>query len=443
VLKESELFEPSQPLYGKQAELFAGRTEALERAVLASLEAHSLVMLYGDLGIGKSSAARQLYMILNQDEYAKRRYPTLTSHVWDTRPRHLVPIWFSCRDYDDMDGVLRAICFSQAQDANDTLAKLFPGFPEKTRKWLIDAALEAKLGVVGASVKAQRTEDQSSQDIAQARDEYLKSVRGIDVFLHLLAKLQEEDPLADVVIILDDFERLMDKSDFPAIFLRADSVRFVLVGIAENPAELVEHNQSLERHLVDRQIRIERLDEQEVSWIFENASSLALKHQGVKKLTFTDAFVREVAGISGGLPMIVQYYGRKALRVSKALLKLNNDAVTIDTDAIPLIEADFFDISKGVEPNLIARIQEGVGQSVARPRVLRAIADRFESWFDLGQVRRIPDLATVSKIEDHLDKLVDARVLAKSDETGRYRFWTPTCRMLCRRVPERNAMPGF
>jgi Cdc6-like AAA superfamily ATPase len=437
MLREHEIFEPGQPLYGTQARLFSGRVDTLERALQAALEPHSLTMIYGDLGIGKSSAARQLYMVLEGDGFARQRYPQFAESVRSFLPKYFLPMWFSCRGFRNMDSVLRALCFNQGDDANDSFAKIRPEFTLKTQKWMIETAIEAKLGGFGGSLKLKETKNNEGA-IAKAREAYFDTVSGLDIFLHLLTKWHESDGDGEIVIFLDDFERLEDRSEFPTVFLRSIKVRFVLIGISETPTELIDHNKSLERHLIDRHIKIERLNNTEVSWIFDNASQIAARQARSAKLSFTKNFTDEVAQISGGLPMIVQYYGRKSLRVSRALSRLPREEVKIDSDVIDIIEGDFFDPTKGVEPNLINKIHDAIGQSVSRPRVMRSAAERYESWFTLDQIRRVPELVKVSGIEAHLDKIVNAGILVKSAESGRFRFVTPTCRMLCRRIPEKK-----
>jgi hypothetical protein len=335
---------------------------------------------------------------------------------------------------------LVALLSESGADRNVTLADAYPDILNEQEKSSVKQTFKVATGLI----EYQREYAQGSdKDEIRSHIAKVREASGDDVktlFSRVIKRIYEkQSQKSELVIFLDDFEKIQVKEGISSYLLSLHGVRFVIVGIAESPNELVDQNESIDRHLVDRQIMVKPLSIDEVAKVFRIAENAVARDRDYKSLTFDQAFIEQVYDISQGQPLVVQFYGHSACVKRNVLELLPSYDVRIDVSAVGEVEKGFFSESGGeVQPSAVKNITEAIGNSINRAAVVRKAARRFATWFSVGHLRDILDKNQRINLDQHLDRLVQHKVLLRNDhDPDRYQFVTPTTRMLCRRLPDK------
>ena len=435
MLTESQLFQPADPLDLTKGSLFVGRENLLEDCIRVLSEDNSFCVLYGDLAIGKSSLAWRLF---EQFERPNSNFSFFELIGSSQGKGKYIPLWLSCRNQLNLDTVLLSLLDESGQDRNRTLLDVYPDLLKPEERTSVKDSLKIATGFLTYEAKFEGAEgeDRLLDSIKEVRASITETASS--VFSKVVKRALESDPeRRELVIFFDDFEKIRIKEEISSFLLSLNGVRFVLVGIAELPSELVDQNESIERHLTNRQFRVDPLTDVEVAEIFSRAEALAASDKDLYNLRFDSKFVQAVWEISLGQPLVAQYYGYNVCVKRRVLSRLSKAPVTVGFEDIEFVERNFFSEEEDSPlPGAIKRIKEGIGSGVNRPRITRRAARRFGGWFTLAKLRSILDENQRRGLEDHLDRLVDHKVLIRSStNSDRYQFSTPTMRMLCRRIP--------
>ena len=348
-------------------ERFAGRGPQV-RELADSLSAiGSTPLIYGDRGLGKSSLALQIRRIAMGDV-------GLLTHLKAERlalpdERQYLTFFVTCTDATrTFPDLLQALVNAAESVENAPSAGAGPDASE-----LVDRTTRRKLTIKIfelESTKKYKTESQrlSYQDLNLEE----KLVQLCDLLIAAYGQ--------PVLFIIDELDRMRD-TDGLASFLKAVSgqmLKFVLVGIASNVADLLADHQSLERHLVP--VRVPLMTKVELGQIVTKAQS-HLAEQGVS-LRFTDRAILHLAAVASGFPWFVHVLGQQAL-------------VDADLRGDEVIDAG--DVSRSIELIVANRFaqqfadmyQTAVRDSMNRELTLRAFAEWSDADIPTGEVYRL------------------------------------------------------
>ncbi|MES2737268.1 MAG: ATP-binding protein [Verrucomicrobiota bacterium] len=235
-------FTPSAPI--NKLDLFAGRSEQIQRLFGACSQPGQHVILYGERGVGKTSLARIIMEVLTRANYTLPKCGTVNCDSGDS----FASIWHKA---------LREIVISTPR----------PGF-----------------GFNQTIDPSESTLDDALPDEVSPDD-----VRAV------LSALR-----TPAVIVIDELDRLKDSQ---ARVLLADtiktlsdhlsSVTVVLIGVASSVTELVAEHQSIDRALV--QIHMPRMSPTELGDIIKKGEQMA-------HITFENEAKAMIIGLSKGLP---------------------------------------------------------------------------------------------------------------------------------------------
>ncbi len=183
-----------------------------------------------------------------------------------------------------------------------------------------------------------------------------------------------------VLFVIDELDRMADTTGL-ASFLKASSsaaLKFMLVGIASNVADLLADHQSLERRLVP--VRVPLMKPGELGQIVVKAQNY-LSAQGIG-IGFSERAVLGLARIASGFPWFVHVLGQQAL---------------VDADERGDFEIRSGDVSRAVGSIVDNRFaqqfadmyQTAVRDSPNREMTLRVFAEWHDADIPTGEIYRL------------------------------------------------------
>jgi hypothetical protein len=122
----------------------------------------------------------------------------------------------------------------------------------------------------------------------------------------LISRAYDEQPL---VLIIDEFDRVVDKRGFAGMIKNDRFVTFIIVGTAVDVRPLIQEHASVQRQLAGGQVRVHPLKPAEVNAILRVEETRAA---GAFK--FGPSAVASIVNSSRGFPFYVHLFGRYALR---------------------------------------------------------------------------------------------------------------------------------
>ncbi|HZB24323.1 MAG TPA: ATP-binding protein [Gaiellaceae bacterium] len=271
----SEAFRPAAPIERKA--LFSGRTAQLGDLFAVADQPGQHALVYGERGVGKTS----LVVVAGQ-----------TLAAADVRIARA-----TCDRSDDFESV-----WTKALDEMQyTMSRPGIGFGGQTR--------EARVGG-GKLLRA----DAAPHDVLRALEALTGQGRAM-VFIDEFDRLAVSEAR---LLFADTIKTLSD---------RLPNVTVVLVGVADDAAELIEEHRSIERAL--RTIHMPRMSHGELSQIVERGIAEA-------RLTIEPDAVAEIATLADGFPHYAHLLGQESGRVALEDLRAHvtpDDVRTAASDA--------------------------------------------------------------------------------------------------------------
>jgi len=217
---------------------------------------------------------------------------------------------------------------------------------------------QLRLGIVSLGGKMQ-TETQSAPAVGQHEIE--------TVFLNVVSSLASQRlAKSGLLFVIDEFDQIRDPSGF-AGFLKsmatnAPSVKFCVVGVAQDIQNLMKEHASADRLFAGSIITLPGMSESELTEIVDIAETAV--HGAI---TFTQDAKRSISQLAQGHPYMVHLIGRYALREAN-----KQGRSEIDVGAVSEALKSIAD--RGADPVLEGRYKKAVAASPQREAVLRAMA---------------------------------------------------------------------
>lgn len=332
--------------------LFAGRKKEIRALVQALHSQGACPVIYGERGLGKSSLALQGEWIAAGDTQLLEQYGMLGWAFTETE--HLLPVYLNCADdtHNTIDVLQRAI------NALSTAATL--GSPPSVRMTERTETLKVSLLKVFEAEEVNKfVQEPGAHSIA--------NVTQGEILIELANKIAS-DTGHPVLIIIDELDRVDDTSGLGAFIKTASSpsLRFLLVGIAQNLSELLADHLSIERSCVP--IPVPRMTSSELRSITERAEAyLRAVPDPRYRIVFSGEAKEALAEISDGFPWFVHVLGQDALT---ATLDRSGRSVSV-----PDIQQAVRDLANNRFAQQFSDLyRQAVRESPQREAVLRAFA---------------------------------------------------------------------
>jgi Cdc6-like AAA superfamily ATPase len=353
----------SQPVIDRTS--FAGRHDALAQLIAAIEQQRVHVVIYGERGIGKTSLA----------------------HVFaeTAREARYLVLYGSCGTEAEFSSMFRAFA---ARIPRLYHSSVLPNSPEAERGDHLDVMLEEEFG---------------PRQLA-------------DVFSEITG--------TRVIIILDEYDRVLDKSfrrDVAELIKnlsdRAARVQLVLTGVAQNLDELIGYAPSIRRNIVGLPMRpLSKSEVRDVIAIGENAADLRYSPESVSMIT----------AMAGGSPYLVRLLAHQA-----GLVALTERRSIVDENhgraAVERVLTDW-------NASLPRRVQASLGRDEARAQWPLLIAaaragSTADGYFGVDDViTEMPGTQLPAMVERDLRRFAHPHDLLEvhdSDGEVRFRFRYP------------------
>lgn len=172
-----------------------------------------------------------------------------------------------------------------------------------------------------------------------------------------------------ILLVIDELDRLADKSGLASAIraLTSDRVKFLLVGIAHDWADLLDDHASLARQL--RPVRVPRMRRPELVEIIDLAK--AALDEADARFRFNDDARERIVKIAGGYPWFVHVLGQGAL-----ILTAENGHSVVDGAAVAAVLREF--VNNAYAEQFHQAYAKAVGRSPQREILLRSLASSSE-----------------------------------------------------------------
>lgn len=376
-------------------ERFAGRVPQLRQALRALRVARASFLIYGHRGVGKTSFAKQLQII------AAGKYDLVDA--------------LGLQEEIPAAGFIHPTAYFSCND-------LIPDVPSLLQAMLTDTDRIHGLGRhLEDTILAQRTTGNTSDvggnllgigaKTVDTATEQRVPLRGspVDLFRQLTLEIVDQHDNRPLVIVIDELERLQNKSGLASLIKSFTHLRFVLVGIAEHFHELLTDHASVERQLSEGVIRLLPMTTDELREIFTKAQRL-LGH----RLVYEADAIDEIISMANGFPYFVHFIGREA-----GLVAIDRGSQIVACDDVANA------IGQIVATKRAARYEhmflDSVRSSTHMEIVLRAFANAAGEEIHTGDVYPLCKAEGVTNASQYVGGLTRSKVLIKTRDAY-YRF---------------------
>lgn len=196
----------------------------------------------------------------------------------------------------------------------------------------------------------------------------------------VLSNISRKNPETDLIIFLDEVDRLPSKAGLGSLIKNTSGVRFALIGVADNVNDLVEDHPSVNRKLMGATFEVPTLLPGEIEWIFKRAEQMS---KG--EISFSSQFMAMAIEYSAGFPFLAQLFGFHAVKHALARGDAYQYPLRIDEQdldkAIDEVKA-FYLTSLSVKQNAI----EEATDNLTRASILRLLWQK-NVWMSVEQIR--------------------------------------------------------
>ena len=312
IKKIDNAFSPAQEI--SKPELFVGRKEELKSGMLALNNSGSFLSIYGLRGVGKSSIAHQISIIASGNEILPRALG-LKKYIPNKGFKYIT-YYIKCDKFiANVFDLIKRILFGD--DINPSLFSLTKSGERKLDSFKKVVEMQGSIGIAGNKLATKGQEEELfktyiSDDIVQQ-------------FKQILGTIQKDNQSrSGILIIIDEFDTLRDKSGFSSIIKTCSSsfVKFGVVGIANTITELVEDHASIGRQI--EPIEINRMPEYELLEILTKAEYLV-----DREIVFDEHAKNIIVKRAEGFPYFVHLLGRESM-----IIAFERNQKTIDSNVI-------------------------------------------------------------------------------------------------------------
>ncbi|WP_291862609.1 ATP-binding protein [Marinilabilia sp.] len=347
----SNAFIPAREI--DDSEKFAGRSSYIQNAFFALNSKGNNIAIVGARGIGKSSLSRQIINLSQGDNSLLEKLEIF---------------------YDDsLDYLsLYIACGNKVKTIDDLLIRLLTR-RDCLLEWVYDIpAAKKELDKLsgGFDVKVLKAGAEHSGELT---NESVIKTHEVDViFENIIKQLNDIEIAKDgILIVIDEFDQIENPEGFAKLLkslaTNSPSVKFCVVGVAQDLQNLLKEHGSTDRLFADSVINLPSMSDIELDEIISNAEG------SIKKfITFDEGARKKMIELANGHPYLIHLIGKQALKTAYL-----NNIQKIDHD---YIESTLKEIAeKETDPVLEGRFKKAVASSYQREAVLRAMAQSVKS----------------------------------------------------------------
>ncbi|MGD0405682.1 MAG: hypothetical protein ABSB10_03430 [Candidatus Bathyarchaeia archaeon] len=271
-------------------DLFSGRKEEIIQGLYALRSEGASICIYGKRGVGKSSIAKQLRLVASG-------LPDLTDLIkrpdlFDPTVFNFPSVYFYCDDtIKDADDLFRKILADR--DSLNGICQYNDGIILKKTK--TKTTKTAKLAC--RLLEAAATDEQETENIVAGLD-------SVSAFKSVTAEIVDSANTDNMVVVIDEFERVSSKIGIASIIKTCPHVKFILVGISEDLRLLISDHESVSRHFAEGTIKLNPMTVEMLIEILKRAEAK------IKEIKFEEQVIAKIVELANGYPHWVHLMGK-------------------------------------------------------------------------------------------------------------------------------------
>lgn len=379
-------------------ELFCGRKEEIVQGLHALRSQGASVCIYGKRGVGKSSIAKQLRLVASG-------YPTLTDMIghpelFDQDLFCMPSVYFYCDDtIENANDLFRKLLSDR--DSLDGIARYNDGIILRRTKEKKSRTARLTFNLLQAA----ETDECEIENIVAELDP-------VSAFKAVTSEIVDCANSTNIVVVIDEFERISSKMGIASILRTCPQVKFILVGVSQDLRSLIADHESVSRQLAEGTIKINPMTSEMLVEILKRAEALI---QGIR---FADEVITQIVVMSDGYPHWVHLLGRwsciDAIEHNDKIVKIPNLLRAIErlVKNEPLQEELYMYITEGDKTNeLILKILSLEKQEKINPQEIYNAAKSYGISYGAwrGFIARLIDNNILAKIENNFTFFKDTR----------------------------------
>lgn len=272
-------------------EQFVGRQDEIRRGMGALRSDGASIVIFGFAGVGKTSLAMQLAHIASGGQGALIRKLGLETY----RPPGgfaMPVVYYACRRDVDVD--LRSTTLSLLLDCSGRFSLGSLLAEDRIRLALETPAGRQVLAQLDKVRKLGRCEEAANH--------------AEHTFANLCSQIAQACGQRAVVVVIDEFNVIGDKTGFASQIKNRHDICFVLVGTGPDVRVLMKEHESVPRQIVEGQIRVHPMKRDEVATLLK-----VEEVRGGRRFRFNADAVDGIVSASHGFPFFVHFFGRYSL----------------------------------------------------------------------------------------------------------------------------------
>jgi len=318
-------------------ELFCGRKEEIVQGLHALRSQGASVCIYGKRGVGKSSIAKQLRLVASG-------YPTLTDMIGHPELFYqdlfcMPSVYFYCDDtIENANDLFRKLLSDR--DSLDGIARYNDGIILRKTKEKKSRTARLTFNLLQAA----KTDECEIENIVAELDP-------VSAFKAVTSEIVDCANSTNIVVVIDEFERVSNKIGIASILRTCPQVKFILVGVSDDLRSLIADHESISRQLTEGSIKINPMTSEMLVEILKRAEAL------IQGTTFEDDVIVHIVAMSDGYPHWVHLLGKwsciDAIERNEKVVGMGNLLRAIErlVKNEPLHEELYMEVTKGDKTN--------------------------------------------------------------------------------------------
>lgn len=367
--KIQNAFSPSKEI--SNPEYFVGRHDEIKNSILALSENGSFIAVHGLRGVGKSSIAKQIKLIAEGNKLLAKSL-NLDRFI-PAKGFDYLTLYMSCDSFTkNTSDLLKRIIFG---DNNSEGLLSFTSAGDKRIDNIKDSfKAGGSAGLFGLKLEAGGQEDITYKTILT--DDLIQQ------FKQLLGTVKKDNQdKTGLLIIIDEFDTLKDKSDFGSLIKTCSDeyIKFAVSGIANTVTELIEGHASIGRQI--NPVYINKMPQEEMKGILKRA-----EHFISNKIVFENDAAEEITKSAEGFPYFVHLIGKQAF------LK------AFEFGKSKVLLSDILEIKSDISKGRLSTIYEEIYHSAVKESPQRELLLKFFAEDDNDEIFSEPVYASTKDL---------------------------------------------
>lgn len=312
--KICDIFQPKVAIRDDHSDVFIGQADHIQRLIDGIQTTGAASCVIGERGIGKTSLAWQVMKILRGDQTLMKQNNIELSFEL----REFSCLWVETEKvHTNIEGLLIALLSRPQEHSTRKDITLVSEYGQIVKEDMADEFMKGILRPDELRTYRQAINDPT--DLGVSEFDFILNrlaqkkgvIRGY--FRNVLSKVKSRNGGREIIIFIDEFDRLPNKEGFGDLVKTVSDARFVVIGVGDSIEEIVSDHYSAERKFLGSVQILDRFIEADVDSFYSRVEALSAERSGFQ-LQFSKAFRERAVDYCDGFPYMVQIFGLMAFK---------------------------------------------------------------------------------------------------------------------------------